>query len=414
MRKSITAALMVACGLGAIVFGVSVRNRVDGTQNFVSSNPTVLSGLVASSERQVEIPEKSLFNQVADMLKTEYVEPVEDEQLLAIGAVKGMVESLSDSRSRFFDADGFRIYLNGQGGRFEGIGADLTFVDVALSRRGREEESAAPALAYPRLQIAEVAPGGGAEAAGLKAGDWIEYVNGRWVPNAETFNAFRRLQDDVVAGRKPMSELTVMRRELRNRMTTSMSPNRAWTKLMSGTSGTVTLKVRRGADSLEVDVPLSAVTVPLVTRLPDEALRIRLGVGIDQALRPMLADRKSLTLDLTDTSSGDFEAMRRVLALLAPAGNYGEIVNDRGAEPLNLVISGGNPHPIPVTLRVNKGTRGVAAILAQALKQTPYVTVEGDFEPISVPVVRQYLLPDGSGYTLLVGKYQAAKVEAHP
>jgi len=64
---------------------------------------------------------------VFNIIKTDYVEPV-DERKLINDAIAGMVSGL-DPHSQFFDSKGFREFREGTSGRFVGVGIEIGMED---------------------------------------------------------------------------------------------------------------------------------------------------------------------------------------------------------------------------------------------------------------------------------------------
>lgn len=95
--KSFIAAGALLASAGAILVGTRMRDGVDvgGGGPLQAAN---VEGLVASRDPR-EVPEGDYFYEISNLLKQRYVEPIKDEQKLALGAVRGMVGSLGDPDS---------------------------------------------------------------------------------------------------------------------------------------------------------------------------------------------------------------------------------------------------------------------------------------------------------------------------
>ncbi len=61
---------------------------------------------------------------VFGMVKSDYVEPVDDKKLVT-DAIAGMVASL-DPHSQYFDKKSFKEFREGTSGRFVGVGIEIT------------------------------------------------------------------------------------------------------------------------------------------------------------------------------------------------------------------------------------------------------------------------------------------------
>ena len=71
-----------------------------------------------------------------------------------------------------------------------------------------------------------------------------------------------------------------------------------------------------------------------------------------------------------------------------------------------FVVKDGNPAPPRLTIRVDRTTRGPAAIFAQALASRRLATLVGGPTGSDVAVREVVALPDRTGYTLVTGEYR--------
>jgi len=102
----------------------------------------------------------SLFWEAWHKIQEEYVSPEDiDTQELIYGAISGMVESIGDPYTIFFNPDDAKRFLEDIGGEFEGIGAEI----------GIREEW---------LQIIAPLEGTPAQGVGLRPGDKIIKIDG--------------------------------------------------------------------------------------------------------------------------------------------------------------------------------------------------------------------------------------------
>src|SRR5271166_657652 len=108
----------------AMIAGTQQRDRLDRAHGAGADEP--LAGIVASRQKDAGgINLDAYYDEVEEILKEQYVEPITDDQKLAVGAVRGMVTSLGDPRSQFMDKDAFAAYQQAQDGHFSGIGVDF-------------------------------------------------------------------------------------------------------------------------------------------------------------------------------------------------------------------------------------------------------------------------------------------------
>src|SRR4051812_29125024 len=109
VKKSLRAAAGVLVCIAAVGFGAIWRDHVELSS---SSDKLDISNLVASTSTNTELPESKFFEDIMELLKRKYVDPISDDTKLADGAVRGMVASLGDPNSLYMDPDQFRVYSN--------------------------------------------------------------------------------------------------------------------------------------------------------------------------------------------------------------------------------------------------------------------------------------------------------------
>lgn len=421
-KSSIFAAAGVALAALAVVFGSSTRERIDlGSLGERSSN---LSGLVAS---QSDIPEGDYFREMVHLLKREYVEPIGDDRMLAIGAIKGMVNSLKDPRCQFMDPNEYRVFVNSLNGKYEGIGADL-ILDMHVGKGHGGQSNAddldaadVQSLAIPRLTVVSVVPGGPAAQAGVKPGDWVDSVNDHWVLNPEIVEQFRDASVAASpAATKNLSPDQVKKRqatarkigtELRSLLKSMIMPLKAKDMLTMGTTDSIKVVWHRNSKLVGTTIPKKESHVELV-QTDGPVVALRFGDTSAERLKTLVAGKRALTLDLRENAVGSFQAMRDCMSLLAPAGTYGEIRSEKPGKSKPLSLTSGNPKPPKLTLLVDSTTRGPAEIFSKALAAKGIAKLSGSTAGDNA-VLETISLPDGSGYTLVMGEYRA-KAESKP
>jgi carboxyl-terminal processing protease len=102
----------------------------------------------------------SLFWEVWDTLNTTYLERPIDQKAMMYGAISGMVGSLGDPYTTFLPPEINKSFMDSMGGKYEGIGAELSLKDGSLV-------------------IVAPLDGSPAKRAGLKAGDRILQIDDR-------------------------------------------------------------------------------------------------------------------------------------------------------------------------------------------------------------------------------------------
>ncbi|MFN4103354.1 MAG: S41 family peptidase [Tepidimonas sp.] len=125
---------------------------------------------------------------VFGMIKSDYVEPVDDKKLIT-DAIAGMVSSL-DPHSQYFDRKSFKEFREGTSGRFVGVGIEITMEDGLVKVVTPIEDS--PAFR-----------------AGLKAGDLITKIDDTAVKGLTINDAVKRMRGEP----NTQVTLTVFRRD---------------------------------------------------------------------------------------------------------------------------------------------------------------------------------------------------------
>jgi len=346
------------------------------------------------------------FQQVYQLVKRHYVDPLPTDAKFGHGAAAAMVSSLQDPDSRFLEASEV-TELNGQSsGTYHGIGAAL-----AVRRIAHVKTADLPAYTEFQLTVVAPLPGSPAEKAGLEPGDTITTLNNQWVYNDEWVytqtKALKALQDDPVSFNKLVTTL-------QKRIDGSVSLAQAQTKLQDASAKSIALTVTRAgaAQPIPVTLDTSAVTtVPAVTSrgLPGGIGYIKINqftTGADKEFAAALSgfgtDPKGLVLDLRDCPGGLLESGAAIAARLtsAPALGY---VETKGKKIQTVAITPGTKVTCPVAVLVNGGTANTAEMLAAAL-QSGGAKLVGTKTFGDASDVKLIMLRDGAGFTMTVGK----------
>ena len=400
----------------ALPIGIAVRDLRDvGT-----TNPTATSladrNLVASTQ-PVAIPEADYFRDVSALLKHEYVEPVTDDQKLASGAVRGMILSLNDAGSLYFDKNEFRTLLNQREGKFEGIGAQFALVERGEINRSADqtmggqppesaEESLMTRLRIPRLAVVALTPEGAAAKAGVKVGDLVYEIDQHWVANTDLLVKFQRAQNDFEKKKISLAQLNTVRKEVREKTERALMPMKANDKLTQGSTGSVRVVWERAGAKRETLLSKGLTNLAANGAIINGYATLRFSTGAEDVLKKSLA--KVSALDLRQSVDGDYATMRKCLAEVVPSGTYGAITTDRAAKPTPVAVKSSVTNAPKLKLLVDSSTRGASLIFAKVLEKAGVATISGrPSEDLAVKTT--VALPDGSGYTLITGRY-----DAHP
>ena len=301
----------------------------------------------------------SLFWDVWDLIKDEYVDQPVSEKDLFYGAMKGLVWSLGDQHSVFFDPETAKAFADELSGTFEGIGAEISVKD-------------------DQLQVVAPLSGSPAEQAGLLSGDKILAIDGT--------DTAGMVVDEAV-------------------------------KLIRGQKGTsVTLTITRDGreDAKDYVITRDTITVDSVTyKLRDDGLAV---VTIsffnedtsrlfkDAAQRAMAAGAKGIILDLRNDPGGYLTAAIEVatawvgqdVVVIEKVKDQEQKINGRGVATFV---------DIPTVVLINGGSASASEIVSGALQDHGLATLVGEqsFGKGSVQDYRD--LPDGSAVKLTIARW---------
>jgi carboxyl-terminal processing protease len=395
---------MVVGGAGAVLLGMAARDSADLGRP-VSQDP--FTGMLVASAgkgtpQDFDIPERPYFESMAQLLREDYVDPISDEGKLVSGAARGMILSLKDPSSIYMDKDEFRVFQSMRQGEYEGIGAELVYSYTKTTEEDLKN--------FPRLMVSVVAPGGPADKAGIKAGDIIESVNEHWIVDPETIIKFRKVARDVEKDKSKEPEFKKLRNELRKRSETSMMPARARDLLMIGTAGAIKASWISNGEIKKGDL-MRQKTVMKPVNAEGGTIKLQMINGVATALSTALPTDGVATIDLRNNSSLDLALAREVLAVLAPAGEYGTMKSIKGSEPVKIADGQGKAKKL--VLIVDQSTSGGAGIVARALASKGLAMLQG------TPAKNLYAaevvkLPKGDGFTLVRAEYFAPGAKEEP
>lgn len=282
-------------------------------------------------DKEIDI---SLIENVWDLIHEEYVGSEElDNELLILGAARGMVNSLNDPYSVFLDNEETTNFLESMTGKFEGVGIEITL------REGN-------------LLIVTPLKGTPAHRAGALAGDIITKID----------------------------EAT----------TSGITIEEAVTKIRGPKGTTVVLTVRRRNSEEEIDLKIVRDTI----EVPSVELEILDGgiayielnsfnentdsefSAVAQSILNSQADR--IILDLRNNPGGFLDVAVRVAGWFVPPGSL--IVTERlgdGSTREHRTQGSGSLRDIPLVVVVNEGSASASEIVAGALRDHKNVAIVG-------------------------------------
>ena len=413
-------ALVIACSVGAFHAGEAIRGLRGSarTPKKVSMQASALLKLTPESApisvetaKQTAGEDRDLVTSVLRALKSAYVEPItkEKETAMARGAVRGMIDSLNDPDSRFLDPAERKLLDDAGSGRFHGIGAVIA---LKKDKIGELDET--------KVLVISPMPGSPAEKAGLRAGDSITYVDGKWVITHDPFaeahlkqlaNSVRNGDLDALSYQKAYDAAV-------KKLKDGMSILDALDSITSKSSGEISLKVQRSGEEKPLDFKIrcrmTAVAPVISLPIKDRTAYIRItqfnkytSVQFSAAWNRALASHaKGLILDLRNNAGGLMSVATDITARLEGGG---VVANIESAAKVRRAIREPRTRGagIPIVVLVNEGTASVAELVAGTLKEKGAVLVGrrtfGD-GLVQTPL----LLKDGSAAIVTTGKMLTA------
>ena len=157
---------------------------------------------------------------VFGMVKSDYVEPVDEKKLIS-DAISGMVASL-DPHSSYFDKKSFKEFREGTSGRFVGVGIEISQEDGLV-------------------KVVSPIEGSPADRAGLKPNDLITKIDDTMVKGLSLNDAVKKMRGEpkskvvLMIFRKDESRtfpVTIVREEIRTQSVRSkvVEPGYAWVR----------------------------------------------------------------------------------------------------------------------------------------------------------------------------------------
>ncbi len=416
MKKSlqvVLSALGVLAVLGSVAFGHFARTNVDighpGSDKLAQS---IISqpGLRVSNTNQDQLTPSEYFYSVTQLLQREYVDPIEVDDKMAAGAVKGMVNSLLDPDSVFMAPAAYEQFRHVRQGEVEGVGVEIRYVFDAdtIKKAQSGAKGYDPLLLLPQVVVAAVIPGGPAQEAGIKAGDEVRMVGDKYVVTAKDIKALRDMQVAVNEKKESPEKLEALRKSLQDKVKLNIPPNKVRDQLTLGDKGRIDLVLSRNGVEVKASMDKKRIQLPAVKQAPDGSYAVRMVEGADTALA-RLDWSKPVTLDLRQSTQGDFAVMLKCIDALLPAGKVGEVSAEAGRK-FEVASKGPGLKADGVTLLVDDSTSGAAAAFAEALSSQGFAKVQGKTSS-DLEWIEDHALPDGSGYTLAVGKFRPTSKE---
>jgi len=322
-----------------------------------------LQAIARSSVSQLPLEELQQLAAVFGMVKTDYVEPV-DEKKLITDAISGMVAGL-DPHSQYFDKKSFKEFREGTTGRFVGVGIEIGMEDGLV-------------------KVVTPIEGSPAFRAGLKSGDLITKIDDTVVKGLTMDQAVKRMRGEpntkVVLTLYRKSEnrsfpVTIIREEIRTQSVRSkvIEPGYAWLRVSQFQDRTVDDFTRKLEDIYKQEPNLKGLVLDLRN---DPGGLLEASVAISAAFLPNDAVVVSTNGQISDSK-----------AVFKAAPEF--YLRRGGSDPLRRLPEA--VKRVPLIVLVNEGSASASEIVAGALQDHKRATVMGaqTFGKGSVQTVRQ-------------------------
>jgi carboxyl-terminal processing protease len=308
---------------------------------------------------------------VFGMVKSDYVEPV-DEKKLITEAISGMVASL-DPHSQYFDKKSFKEFAEGTSGKFVGVGIEISQEDGLI-------------------KIVSPIEGSPADRAGLKTNDLITKINDTAVKGLSLNEAVKRMRGEpktkvlLTVFRKSENRtfpVTIVREEIKTQSVKSklIEPGYGWIRVSQFQERTVDDFARKIEEMYKEDPKLKGLVLDLRN---DPGGLLDAAVALSAAFLP-----ENVTVV---TTNGQLEESKFTYKATPQFwrrnGNNDPITRMTQA-------TGGALKKVPLVVLVNEGSASASEIVAGALQDYKRATLMGSqtFGKGSVQTVRQ-LGPD--------------------
>ncbi len=298
---------------------------------------------------------------VFSMIKSDYVEPVDDKKLIT-EAISGMVTSL-DPHSTYFDKKSFKEFREGTTGRFVGVGIEISQEDGLV-------------------KVVSPIEGSPADRAGLKPNDLITKIDDTFVKGLSLNDAVKRMRGEpntrviLTIFRKDENRtfpVTIVREEIRTQSVRGKitEPGYAWLRISQFQERTVEDFVTRLEGFYKQDPDLKGLVLDLRN---DPGGLLDAAVAISAAFLP-----ENVPVVSTNGQLAESKFVYRA----AP-----QFYVRRGADPLKRLPAA--VKNLPLVVLVNEGSASASEIVAGALQDHKRATIMGSqtFGKGSVQTVR--------------------------
>jgi len=312
---------------------------------------------------QLPLEELQQMAAVFGMIKSDYVEPVDEKKLIG-DAIGGMVSGL-DPHSQYFDKKTFKEFREATTGRFIGIGIEMAMEDGLV-------------------KVVSPIEGSPAFRAGMKSGDLITKIDDTIVKGLTVDQAVKRMRGEpntkvvLMVFRKSESRsfpVTIVREEIRTQSVRSkvLEPGYAWLRVSQFQDRTVDDFAKKLEEIYKQEPNLKGLVLDLRN---DPGGLLEGAVAISAAFLPSDVVVVSTNGQIADSKQ----------TFKAAASDY---LRRGGSDPLRRLPEA--VKRVPLIVLVNEASASASEIVAGALQDHKRAVIMGaqTFGKGSVQTVRQ-------------------------
>ena len=336
-----------------------------------------ITAVARSAFGPLPVEELQQLAAVFDRVKAEYVEPVDEKKLIS-DAISGMVSGL-DPHSQYLDKKTFKEFRENTGGRFVGIGIEMTMEDGLV-------------------KVVSPIEGSPAFRAGLKTGDLITRIDDTPVKGLSVDQAVKRMRGEPATKvqlqvfRKEENRsfpVTIVREEIRMQSVRArmVEPGYGWVRVSQFQDRTVEDFVKKVEDLYKQDPNLKGLMLDLRN---DPGGLLDASIALSAAFLP----------DNVMVVSTNGQMAESRMSFRATPADY---ARRGGVDPLKRLPAA--LKKVPLVVLVNEGSASASEIVAGALQDHKRATIMGaqTFGKGSVQTIRP--LPGDTALKITTARY---------
>ena len=336
-----------------------------------------LQTVARSSMAPLPLEELQQLSTVFGLIKSDYVEPVDEKKLLT-DAISGMVSSL-DPHSSYFDKKAFKEFREGTAGKFVGVGIEITQEDGLV-------------------KVVSPIEGSPAFRAGVKTNDLITKIDDTAVKGLSLNEAVKRMRGEpatkvvLTIYRKDENRsfpVTIIREEIKQQSVRGklIEPGYGWIRVSQFQERTVEDFVKKVNEIYKQDPKIKGLVLDLRN---DPGGLLNAAVAISAVFLP-----ENVTVVSTNGQTAESKQTLRAVA--------GDYQGRAGTDPLKGLPAG--LKKVALVVLVNEGSASASEIVAGALQDHDRAIIMGSqtFGKGSVQTFRS-LGPD-TGLKITTSRY---------